>query len=287
MASVAVLVVAYHSSEELPPLMASLETAHGIGHSVDVHVIDNSGDATEIEMLGAMPGIHRFVASADNLGYGGGVNRLVTAIDAAGETYDWLLVCNPDVRFTPGSLDALLAGTADRPRAAIFGPRIIAPDEVLYPSARAFPSIRTGVGHGIFANVWPTNPWTRRYHRFRDTSLTQNQDVDWLSGACLLVRTEAFALVSGFDEGYFMYFEDVDLAFRLSKLGWASVFVPAAVIVHSGAHSTSRQADFMRRVHHQSARRYLDKKYTGWWLAPVRWTLRLGLFVRREFFHRP
>lgn len=286
MARVAVLVVAYHSSEELPPLMESIATAHGDAHRVDVHVIDNSGDAGEIAAFEGMPGIHRFIASGDNLGYGGGVNRLVAAIDAEPtETYDWLLVSNPDVRFTPGSLDVLLAGTTAHPRAGIFGPRIIATDEVLYPSARAFPSIRTGVGHGVFANIWPSNPWTRRYHRFRDTSLGEDQDVDWLSGACLLVRPQAFALVSGFDEGYFMYFEDVDLAFRLSKLGWTSVFVPGAVIVHSGAHSTSRQADFMRRVHHQSARRYLDKKYSGWWLAPVRLGLRIGLFVRREFFH--
>lgn len=282
MASVAVLVVAYHSSGELPPLMESIETAHGADHTIDVLVIDNSGDADEIEALSSMRGIRTFVASGENLGYGGGVNRLVASID---RDYDWFLVTNPDVRFTPGSLDALLAGADQHPKAAIFGPRIIAPDEVVYPSARAFPSIRTGVGHGMFANIWPSNPWTRRYHRFRDTSLGEDQSVDWLSGACLLVRPEAFALVGGFDQGYFMYFEDVDLAFRLSKLGWGSVFVPGAVIIHSGAHSTSRQADFMRKVHHESARRYLDKKYTGWWLAPVRWGLRLGLFVRREFFH--
>ena len=282
MTSVAVLVVAYHSAGELPPLIESIEGSHSEEHTVDVFVVDNSGDTAEVAALSRMAGITGFVASSENLGYGGGVNRLVASLD---RSYDWFLVTNPDVRFTPGSLDALLADTGRHPQAAIFGPQVIAPDEVVYPSARAFPSIRTGVGHGLFANVWPTNPWTRRYHRFRDTSLDESQDVDWLSGACLLIRPEAFALANGFDEGYFMYFEDVDLAFRLSKLGWASVFVPSAVIVHSGAHSTSRQADLMRRVHHQSARRYLDKKYTGWWLAPVRWVLRLGLFLRREFFH--
>jgi len=282
MATVAVLVVAYHSSDELPPLVASVQVSHGPEHTVDVYVIDNSGDAAEIETLSAMSGLAGFVPSGENVGYGGGVNRLVRALPRA---YDWLLVTNPDVRFTEGSLDALLEGAARHPEAGIFGPRVTAPDEVVYPSARAFPSIRTGVGHGLFANIWPSNPWTRRYHRFRDTSLAEDQFVDWLSGACLLIRPEAFELVGGFDEGYFMYFEDVDLAFRLSKLGRGSVFVPRAVIVHSGAHSTSRQADLMRRVHHESARRYLDKKYTGWWLAPVRWVLRLGLFIRRELFH--
>jgi N-acetylglucosaminyl-diphospho-decaprenol L-rhamnosyltransferase len=282
MASVAVLVVAYHSSGELPPLVESIRLSHGDDHEVDVFVIDNSGDAGEIAALSAMTELAGFIPSTKNLGYGGGVNRLVASLP---RRYDWLLVTNPDVRFTPHSLDLLLLGAARHPEAGIFGPQVIAPDEVVYPSARAFPSIRTGVGHGLFANIWPTNPWTRRYHRFRDTSLGVDQSVDWLSGACLLIRPEAFELVGGFDEGYFMYFEDVDLAFRLAKLGRGSVFVPQAVIVHSGAHSTSRQADVMRRVHHQSARRYLDKKYTGWWLAPVRWMLRLGLFIRRELFH--
>jgi N-acetylglucosaminyl-diphospho-decaprenol L-rhamnosyltransferase len=280
MASIAVLVVAYQSSDELPPLIKSIAGAHGPAHAVDVLVVDNSQDADEIAALSSMPGIHTFLASPDNLGYGGGVNALVGTVE---KEYDWLLVVNPDVRFTPGSIDALITATNDHPNAAIFGPLIKAPSGAVYPSARAFPSLRTGIGHALFANVWRGNPWTMRYHRFRDTPLERDQVVDWLSGACLLVRPAAFKLISGFDEGYFMYFEDVDLAFRLSKLGWESVFVPTSVIVHSGAHSTSRQADFMRKVHHKSARRYLDKKYTGWYLAPIRWALRFALFVRREW----
>jgi N-acetylglucosaminyl-diphospho-decaprenol L-rhamnosyltransferase len=79
-----------------------------------------------------------------------------------------------------------------------------------------------------------------------------------------------------------MYFEDVDLALRLSKAGWSATWVPESVIVHSGAHSTSGQARLMRRVHHQSARRYLDRKYQGALLAPVRVTVRVGLFIRER-----
>jgi N-acetylglucosaminyl-diphospho-decaprenol L-rhamnosyltransferase len=106
-----------------------------------------------------------------------------------------------------------------------------------------------------------------------------------VSGACILVRPAAFHAIGGFDEGYFMYFEDVDLAWRLAKRGWKTVLVPAARIVHSGAHSTSSQADFMRKVHHKSAERYLSNKYTGWYLAPLRVALRVALVIRREFFH--
>jgi N-acetylglucosaminyl-diphospho-decaprenol L-rhamnosyltransferase len=77
-----------------------------------------------------------------------------------------------------------------------------------------------------------------------------------------------------------MYFEDVDLALRLSKAGWTATWVPSAVITHSGAHSTKGQAAEMRRVHHASARRYVEQKYRAPILAPLRWVLRVGLFVR-------
>ncbi len=98
------------------------------------------------------------------------------------------------------------------------------------------------------------------------------------------MRPSAFREVAGFDETFFMYFEDVDLAWRLRKKGWLAFYVPKAHILHSGARSTSRAATTMRKVHHRSAERYVSRKYSAWWLAPVRWVLRFALFVRREFF---
>ncbi len=279
MARVAALTVAYGSSGEIPAFADSLVTsAAESGHEVDLYVIDNSGDPAEIAALSAMPQIHRFIASPANLGYGGGMNALVRSLDS---DYDWYLVCNPDIRFRPSAIGALLAAGDRHPEAAVFGPLIFGDNGRVYPSARAFPSIRTGVGHALFANVWPANPWTARYHRGGATDLTIEKNVDWLSGACMLLRPEAFQSVDGFDEGFFMYFEDVDIAFRLARLGRKAVYVPDAVISHSGAHSTRSQADFMRKVHHESARRYLDKKYSAWWLWPLRVALRVALWARR------
>ena len=77
-----------------------------------------------------------------------------------------------------------------------------------------------------------------------------------------------------------MYFEDVDLGYRLGKSGWKNLYWPTAVVEHSGAHSTSRDSARMIKVHHESASRYLDKKYRGWYLAPLRVALRLGLVTR-------
>jgi N-acetylglucosaminyl-diphospho-decaprenol L-rhamnosyltransferase len=280
MARIAALVVAYYSADEVEGMAASVAAGASTQHTVDVHVIDNSGDPDEIARFTSMKNIASFLPSGKNVGYGGGMNAIAAHV---GDGYDWLLVCNPDIRFEPGSIDALIASADSHPTAALFGPRIVGSDGAVYPSARAFPSIRTGIGHALFAGVWPTNPWTRKYHRSSSGATTTDTDVDWVSGACILARPEAFSFIGGFDEEYFMYFEDVDLAWRLAKHGWSTLYVPSARITHSGAHSTRTQADFMRKVHHKSAERYLNNKYRGWYLAPLRVGLRVGLAIRRDF----
>jgi N-acetylglucosaminyl-diphospho-decaprenol L-rhamnosyltransferase len=86
--------------------------------------------------------------------------------------------------------------------------------------------------------------------------------------------------VGGFDPGYFMYFEDVDLAERLGRRGWLHVYVPTAVVVHEGGHATRREPHRMQRVHHTSALRYLSGQYPRRRHAPLRWALRGGLGAR-------
>ena len=285
MTRIAALIVGYFSSEDIEGLIPNLADKRVTGDvSVDAFVIDNSGDADEAARLSKITGITKLVTGRGNLGYGGGMNALAGELAATGVDYDWVMICNPDIRFDAGSIPALVAGAERHPEGGLFGPRLVGDDGVIYPSARAFPSLRTGVGHALFSNPWPTNPWTIRYHQSRNLPEVEDATVDWVSGALILARPSAFREVGGFDEGYFMYFEDVDLAWRLGKRGSTSVYVPSAHVVHSGARSTSRAASTMRKVHHRSAQRYLTRKYSAWWLFPLRWALTLALFVRREFF---
>jgi N-acetylglucosaminyl-diphospho-decaprenol L-rhamnosyltransferase len=100
------------------------------------------------------------------------------------------------------------------------------------------------------------------------------------------VRRSAFEQIGGFDEGYFMYFEDVDLGFRFGKAGFRNVYDPAAEVTHSGAHATGRDGGLMIRAHHASARRFLERKYPGVLLWPVRVVLRAGLRVRSDLITR-
>ncbi|MGJ4846419.1 glycosyltransferase family 2 protein [Leifsonia sp. Le1] len=271
--SVLVVTVTYNSTEAMRPFLSSLPSA---GSSVvEVIVVDNASDgAAETGELVRAAG-YTFVELPKNEGYGGGVRA---AVDAATSNPDLILVANPDVIFQPGAIDVLASAAQELPGAGSLGPKILDADGTVYPSARRLPSLRTGVAHALFGRIWPTNPWTVRYRAERETE--SRRAAGWLSGACVLVRAEAYRELGGFDPGYFMYFEDVDLGARLGQAGWRNMYIPDAVVTHTGAHSTSRDAHTMEKAHHDSAYRYLSRKYAGWYFAPLRLAVRFGLWGR-------
>ncbi|MFM9920715.1 glycosyltransferase family 2 protein [Lacisediminihabitans sp. H27-G8] len=275
---VAVTTVSYRSGEVLEGFLQSVPASSAA--PLLVVVADNDSNDPVVAKLTAASSAH-YLPLSRNLGYGGAMNEAIRSLPS---DVRWVLVSNPDVVLTPGAIDALVAAGESDPRIAAVGPAIITDGEV-YPSARAVPSLRTGIGHALFANIWLGNPWTRAYRR-DSSSDPVRRDAGWLSGACVLVRKSAFDELSGFDDGYFMYFEDVDLGYRLGKAGYRNVYEPAAVVVHSGAHSTSDHSAQMIAVHHQSARRFLTRKYSGWYLWPVRVALIIGLDLRSAFLSR-
>jgi N-acetylglucosaminyl-diphospho-decaprenol L-rhamnosyltransferase len=280
-ASVAVVTVAYNTGRELETFLDSLAGA-GLEPGSPVVVVDNSPQSRPETRQRAESRGARYLHAAENRGYGGGVSAGVAALDGP---VDFLLISNPDVVFAPAAIDELLAGASRHPNGAAFGPRILDASGQVYPSARQLPSLRTGIGHALFSRVWPTNPWTRSYWADRDAELVE-REAGWVSGAALLVLKSAYDAIGGFDQGYFMYFEDVDLGARFGQAGWKNVYVPSAVVTHTGALSTSQDSKTMELEHHRSAYRYLARKYSAWYLAPLRLVLRVSLGVRGRWVTR-
>ena len=273
---IGLVTVAFRSTAKIRSLLATVPAASR--HRVDVVVVDNlpGGDA---ELHAELHGSDvRLVARPDNPGYGGGVNAGVAALDP---TVDWILVVNPDVELRPGAIDALLEVGLSDDRIGSVGPRIVDNRGTTYPSARAIPSLTVGVGHALFGDIAPTNPWTRDYHR--QSEYTEQRDAGWLSGACVLIRRAAFDAIGGFDDDFFMYFEDVDLGYRLGRDGWRNVYAPSALVEHEGGHSTKGNSAVMIAAHHASARLWIAKRYPGAFRAPVRWSVMLGLRIRQRF----
>ncbi len=225
--------------------------------AVELVVVDNaSRDGSLGALAKAFPDV-QVVHSPGNVGYASAANLGIAATRAP-----VVAVLNPDTRLEPGSARAMLDRIESQPRLAAVGPRIKNNDGSDYPSARTDPSIPVAVMHGTLGAWWPTNPFTTRYRQL-DADPERPRAVDWISGAAVWLRRTALDAVGGWDERYFMYFEDVDLCFRLREAGWEVAYDPAGVVWHVQGASTDRRPYRMLVEHHRSAWRFGKRRFTG------------------------
>lgn len=268
--------MSYGSRDALEPFLASLREQHGT--DIPVAIVDNKPSDESVgdlaEQFGAL-----YVPLPQNPGYGAGMNAGVRALQAASDVpFDAYFFCNPDVIFTAPSIAELATTLVHTPNAGSIGPRTLNDDGTVYPSARNVPSVGTGVGHALFGKVWPTNPWSRAYKN--DTDYDDQRTAGWLSGAAVMVRREVYEQIEGWDEAYFLHFEDIDLGYRIGLAGYTNVFDPAVTIVHTGGHSLKKHSAVAERAMTASAIRFMRKRYSGALRAPVRWIVIFGLRVR-------
>jgi N-acetylglucosaminyl-diphospho-decaprenol L-rhamnosyltransferase len=254
MVSVAVALVTYESAGDLAACLGSLPAAAG-PHELEVVVVDNASRDASAEVARRL-GV-KVLENPANLG----LSRAVD-IGAAATAARWLLLVNPDTRLAPGSLARLVETAAADPTIGCVGPHLRNSDGSEYPTGRRFPSILVGAVHAALGTVWPGNPATRRYH-LTDLDRSRPVPVDWVSGACMLLRREAYEAVGRFDAGYFLYFEEMDFCLRLARAGWRVVYDPGAEVIHILGGST-RSAPY-RKVwnHHRSALRFYRRRYAG------------------------
>jgi N-acetylglucosaminyl-diphospho-decaprenol L-rhamnosyltransferase len=250
--TVAVVLVTYESAEHLRDCVASLPEA-AAPHEVELVVVDNASRDDSVGIARSLGA--KVVENPRNLGYPEAVNGGVAETAAP-----WLLVANPDTLLAPGSVARLIETAEAEPRIGCIGPRLRNLDGSDYPTGRRFPSLLIGAVHALLAPVWPDNPATRRYH-LANIDRTVPAKVDWVSGACMLLRRSAFDEVGGFDPAYFMYFEDMDLCLRLARAGWKVVLEPRATVDHVVGGST-RTAPYRKVInHHRSTLRFYRRRY--------------------------
>jgi N-acetylglucosaminyl-diphospho-decaprenol L-rhamnosyltransferase len=254
MTEVSAVVVSYNSAADLPDCLRSLRS-EGVA---DVVVVDNASADGSVEVVRRVDPDATVVETGANLGFGTAANR-----GAALATGDHLLILNPDTVVEPGTVKALSEALDRDPGMAAVGPRLENVDGSVYPSVRRFPDLTVAFGHAFLGLVWPRNPATRRY-RMLDWDHDQPAPrVDWVSGACMLVRRSAFEMVGGFDEAYFMYVEDVDLCWRLGQAGWRIGYEPAGRVVHALGGSSRVVPYRMIAEHHRSLLRFVSKSSAG------------------------
>jgi N-acetylglucosaminyl-diphospho-decaprenol L-rhamnosyltransferase len=251
---VSAVIVSYNSAAYLPDCVRSLR-AEGV---TDVVVVDNASSDHSVQAVLACDPAVTVVETGANLGFGTGANRGVAVA-----TGDHLLVLNPDTVVEPGTVKALSEALDRDPGLGMVGPRMENLDGTLYPSVRRFPDLAVALGHAFVGLVWPANPFTRRYRMLDWDHDRAAADVDWVGGACLLVRRSAFDVVAGFDEAYFMYVEDVDLCWRMHQAGWRIGYEPAGRVVHALGASSRLMPYRMIAEHHRSLLRFASKTAIG------------------------
>jgi GT2 family glycosyltransferase len=252
--SSAVAIVNYNTREHLG---ACLRTVQRETPS-EVIVVDNASSDGSVEMVQAEYPRVVLLSNKTNLGFAAAANQAI-----ANCTAKYVLLLNSDILLQPGSLKAL-AGYLDlHPKAAIVGPRLVNTDGTLQVSCYPFPTVlNTLFVNSRLGRLIGYVPFFRK-HFLPAWSHTHPRVVPWVKGAAMAIRHEAIEAVGKFDESFFMYFEEVDLCYRLAAAGWQVHFAPVTTLVHIGEASTNQHRTDMAVQLLASTFRFYQRHYSG------------------------
>ncbi|MGI8588271.1 MAG: glycosyltransferase family 2 protein [Chloroflexia bacterium] len=251
-----VVIVSWNVRDLLRACLRSLPDAAGPGLSVELLVVDNASRDGSAEMVRAEFPDVRLLAEPENLGYARANNLGIVASRGR-----YTLLLNPDSEMHAGSLAALLAYLEMHPEVGLAGPRLLNTDGSPQSSRRRFPTVATAMIESTpLQSLFPRAGVLRQYYVL-DRSDDEEQEVDWVTGACMLARREALAEVGGFDPRYFMYSEELDLCRKLRDSGWRVGYVPSATVIHHGGQSSDQNIP-ERHIRFQRSRlRYFARRH--------------------------
>jgi GT2 family glycosyltransferase len=267
-----IIIVSWNVRDLLRRCLGSLEGGPSqppnLESRLQVIVVDNASADGSVEMVRSEYPHVRLVVNDENRGFTAANNQGL----ALGEGR-YLLLLNPDTEVVGDALATMVRHMDAHPEVGVVGPQLCYPDGSLQPSRRRFPTLATGlVESTVVQEWWRDNRILRRYY-MADTADDAIQAVDWVVGACLLVRREAYEQVGGLDEGFFMYSEEMDWCRRIKNAGWEVVYLPTAMVVHHEGKS-SEQVVPARHIHFQSSKvRYFDKHHGAFQGQALRWFL--------------
>jgi N-acetylglucosaminyl-diphospho-decaprenol L-rhamnosyltransferase len=260
-----IVIVNWNVRELLRRCLLSVDKALPPDLATEVVVVDNASSDGSAEMVRREFPAVRLVASDENLGYARGNNR-----GAAETSGSYLLILNPDTEVVGDALATLVHYLDAHPPVGAAGPQLHYADGTLQSSRRRFPTPATAFCESTLLHQWfPNNRAAQRYH-LADRPADAPQAVDWLVGAALMIRREAWQQVGPLDESYFMYFEELDWCRRSRAAGWEIHYVPTAQVIHYEGKS-SEQVLAARTIRFQRSKvRYFCKYYGAGWALVIR-----------------
>ena len=251
---VSVVVVSFNVRNLLETCLASLKSASS-GLDLEIVVVDNGSSDGSAELIRRRFPDVKLIESATNLGYGGAIN-----LGARAARGGYLLVLNSDTEMREGAIKHLVDVLNIQVDVAVAGPRLRYPNASTQSSRRRYPGPLTALLEStVLQRWWPSSPVLNRYYVLDRPN--ERQDVDWLVGACLLVRRSAFEEVGGFDERFTMYSEELDLCHRIRDRGYRVSFEPAAEVIHHEGRSSEQNLARRNREFAESKSRYFEKYF--------------------------
>ena len=277
--TVAAVVVNFNAGDALARCVESV-LAQGPG--VRLVIVDNAstdGSADRVEELYGRRDDVTVLRNGDNPGFARAVNQ--AAADPACRDAEFLLILNPDCEFMPGALRTLVAALRANPQAGLAGPMVVDRDgQALRGTLRRFPDPWRSLMQ--FSGLWRLG---RRWPLFQGVepvselpaAVTESEAV---SGACMLLRRDAFERVGGLDAGYGLHCEDLDLMYRLREQGRVSLFVPAARVYHLQGLSSRSRPLWVHWQKHRGMQRFFGKFQAQRYAWPLRWGVVAAIWAR-------
>lgn len=280
MSTLSVIILSWNVRELLRRALDSVFSSWGNRPGLEVIVVDNASEDGSLAMVReAFPQV-RVIANAENRGFTGGNNQGIAAA-----TGRYLFILNPDTEVIDDALPCLVDYAQQHPDVGLIAPQLLNPNGTVQSSKRRFPNLTTL----FLESTWLQKIAPRRLlHHYYAQDLPDNRthEVDWVTGAAMLVPREVVNHVGGFDENFFMYSEELDWCRRIKASGWRIVYYPEARIIHHEGKS-SEQVVVARHIHFQSSKVHYTRKYYGliaaellrvWLLAQYVWQIGIESF---------
>ncbi|MDZ7698234.1 MAG: glycosyltransferase [Deltaproteobacteria bacterium] len=222
-----VIIVNYNSTNHLLRCLRSIfDSAAGIDLKVRVQDNHSRDGVARVGQIFPQVRLHR---NESNLGFARAVNQ---GLKQSSSSY--VLILNPDTILNEGFFEKVTEYMDTHPETGIMGPKIFDSDGSVQGSARLFPNLLTALfgRKSLLTKIFPSNPVTRENIMTGRSDGINPMDVDWVSGACMVVRRAAIEDVGFMDDGFFMYWEDADWCRRMWIGGWKVVYYPQPSIIH-------------------------------------------------------
>ncbi len=253
-----VVIVSWNVRKLLQECLESIFRLPATEQPRKVFVVDNASmDGTAAMVRERFPQV-QLIANSDNRGFAGANNQAMQASEGLP-----VLLLNPDTLVPPGAFPRMLQALTDHPRAGIVGPKLLNADGSLQPSVRRLPTPTVLVAIALkFSHWWPSFPPLRRYMAV-ELDYTAEQPVGQVMGAAFLIRTDVIRQIGLMDDGFHIWFEEVDYCKRAADAGWETWFVPSAAITHLGGGSFNQLPSLAKqRVWAASVLRYSRKHFS-------------------------